>query len=229
MSKMINTTTALVDCLADNNRYASKKLTADQIGAENLSTWKALISKLHSECYYIYCKCENDNLAEETKNLDMSGVYDAIRVILAEIGEVNGHAIRANAELATLLVGYSGKRGNQDAPALQLCTSRINNRKKELKLLEATNGANPDAIAHVKEEIAALEAEKSELLASPDMRIKAPTRASSEAFRLDVEHRFARVISDQKAKTWEELEAEVQARKDAKKAAKKAAKKNASK
>lgn len=229
---MINTTTALIDSLVENNRFASKKLTADHIGADNFNTWKSLVSALQNEAYHIYCKCENDNLAEETKHLNLDGVFNAIRDIFNEFGEINGHKIKPTAEFATLIIGYSGKRANSDAPELQLCASRIKNRQAELKLLKATNGVNPDAIAHVEAEIEALNAEKAVLLATPDMRTKAPTRAAADTFRLEVEHRFARLISDQKAKTWEELEAEKEAARQARRAKtaeKKAAKKAESK
>jgi hemerythrin-like domain-containing protein len=61
------------------------------------------------------------------------------------------------------------------------------------------------------------------------MRIKQPTRTTSNAFRLDVEHYLARAITGQLAKTLEELDAEDADRKAKRAAAAKArkAKKNA--
>ena len=224
------THTTIADCLVDNNRFASKKLTAEQLGAESFRSWTDAVAKLHLAAYSIYAKCENDNLAKATETLDLTPLFDVIRGILEGIGDVNGHKIYPTAELATLIIGYSGKRANHDSPDLQLCQSKLRNRKKELAEYEKTNGVNPDCINALKTEIEELEDLKAELLAEPDNRIKKPTRTSDAMFRLEVEHRFARVIAEQMAKSWEELEAEDAARKAERKAknkARKAAKKAA--
>lgn len=230
MSKKITSTTALVDCLVDNNRFASRKITAEHIGAENFREWKNLLANLHKVAYNVYANCEDSDLTANNTSLDLTAVFDALRAILAEFGEINGHAVYANAELATLIIGYSGKRGNVDSPALQLCLSKLSNRMRELAKIEGVNGINPDKIAALKDEIDELKDEKADLLANPDNRIKQPTRATFEAFRLEVEHKLARVISDQKAKSWADLEAELEAKRKERRAktkAKKAAKKSA--
>lgn len=228
MDKKVTSTTALVDCLVDNNRFATRKLTADQLGAENFRNWKDLLADLHRVAYMTYADCENNDLTTDSPNIDLTPVFNALRVVLAQLGEVNGHKISANAELATLIIGYSGKRGNVDSPELQLCLSKIRNRQQELEKYENTNGVNPEAIESLKAELEKLQDEKAELLASPDNRIKKPTRSSADAFRLEVEHRLARLIADQKARSWEELEAEAEAKRQARRA-KTAAKKKAAK
>lgn len=230
MSKKVTATTALVDCIVDNNRFATRKINAEQIGAENFRDWKDLIASLHRAAYVVYSKCENDNLTTDNPTLDFSSVFNALRVILAEFGEINGHKLTANAELATNIVGYAGKRANSDSPELQLVCSKISNRQRELAKYKDTNGVNPDYIKALEDEIEELKEEKSELLNQPDNRIKTPTRTSPDMFRLEVEHRLARVIADQKAKSWEELEAEAEAKRKERRAktkAKKAAAKKA--
>ncbi len=226
------TSTTIQDCLTNNNRYASVRLTADQLGAECLKDWNTMLDNLHSAAYSVYVACENNNLTADSDSVNKSEVYSALRTILSVIGEVNGHKLCANEELATLIISYSGKRANSDSPELQLCLSRLRNRQRELADAEKYNGVNPDFIKMVKEEIEKLDEEKSALLAQPDNRIKKPTRTSTSAFRLEVEHRLARAISDQQAKSWEELEAEAEAKRKerrAKTAAKKQAKKTESK
>ena len=228
MNNTTFTNSTIADCLVDNNRFATRKLTADQLGAESFRSWTDSLAKLHLAAYSIYAKCENDNLAKATQSLDLTPLFDVIRGILDGIGDINGHKVYPTAELATLIIGYSGKRANSDSPELQLTLSKIRNRKKELTEYEKTNGVNPDAIKAMKDEIAVLEEIKDDLLAQPDNRIKKPTRTSDAMFRLEVEHRFARVIAEQMAKSWEELEAEAEARKAERKAknkARKAAKK----
>ena len=227
-NKITVSNTTLQDCLINNNRYAGVRLNADQLGAENLKAWNDLMVSLHSVAYSVYAFCENNGLTVESSTVNKSDVYNALRAILAVIGEVNGHKLYANEELATLIIGYAGKRANADSPELQLCLSKLRNRQKELAEYENTNGVNPASIKKMREEIEKLQEEKSDLLKSPDNRIKVATRSSANAFRLEVEHKLARAIANQKAKTWEELEAEAEAKRKerrAKTAAKKAEKK----
>lgn len=220
---------ALVEALVFNNRFANKSVNGEQISAEVLATWKSLIEKLHRVAYKTYVVCENSGLKAESTDIDKTEIFAAIRDILATVGEVKAHKMYANAEMAVAVIGYSGKRANKDAPELQLCNSRISNAKKEIRLAEGMSGLNPEYLPSLQERLEALEAERAELLATADMRIKQPTRTSANAFRLDVEHYFARAITGQLAKSLEELDAEEAERKEKRKAAAKArkAKKNA--
>lgn len=216
--------TTLADALVYNNRFATAKLTADQLGAESFDQWKKFVSALHRVCYSVYAQCENSGMKVESTSVDKSAIYDGIRVVLSALGEVNGRKLYANEETAITLVSYAGRRANKDAPELQFCQSCISNAKKELTLAEEINGYNPDAIQALKDRIATLTDEKAKLLATADMRYKQPTMTSESAFRLDLEHYLARVIAGQMAKTLEELDAEALARKEARKAKAKARK-----
>ena len=221
---MKNLNTTLANALVYNNRFATAKLTAEQLGAEDFANWKKLVMGLHRASYAVYCQCENNGMKVESTTVDKSGIYDAMRVILTALGEVNGHKLYANEETAIALVSYAGRRGNVDAPELQYCISCISNAKKELALAENINGYNPEAIQALKERIETLTDEKAELLATADMRHKQPTKTSDSAFRLDLEHYLARVIVGQMAKTLEELDKEEEERKEARKAKAKARK-----
>lgn len=204
---------SLVEGLVYNNRFANVKLGSDNLNPEDMKVWKSLISALHESAYSVYAFCENNNLQADSAEVDKSAVFAALRPIMAELGEVNGHRMLANAELATLIIGYSGKRGNCDSPELQFCLSKLRNRQKELADYEKTNGVNPDSIKSLKEEIDKLEEEKKALLSAPDNRIKQPTRTTANSFRLEVEHRIARAIAEQQAMSWEALEARDKERK----------------
>lgn len=212
-----NVTTTLANALVYNNRFATAKLNAEQLGAEGFAEWKAIASNLHKASYAVYCQCENSGMKVESTSVDKSAIYDGIRVVLNALGEVNGQKLYANEETAIALVSYAGRRANKDAPELQFCLSRISNAKKELALAEKINGYNPEAIEAIKANIEVLLAEKAVLLATVDMRYKQPTMTSESAFRLDLEHYLARVITGQLAKTPEELLAEAEARKQARK------------
>jgi hypothetical protein len=229
MKNTVNTNKALVEALVFNNRFANKSVNGEQITAEALASWKALVDKLHRAAYKTYVICENSGLKAESTDIDKTEIFAVIRELLATVGEVNSHKMYANAEMAVAVIGYSGKRANKDAPELQLCNSRISNAKRELRLAEDMPGLNPEYIPSLKANLEALEDERTKLLETADMRIKQPTRTSANAFRLDVEHYFARAITGQLAKTLEELDAEEAERKEKRKAAAKArkAKKNA--
>lgn len=217
----ITNKTSLVNGLVYNNRFANLKIGADNLNEVDLKEWKTLIEALHKSAYSVYAFCENNNLQADSTEVDKSEVFNALRPIMSELGDVNGHRMLANAELATLIIGYAGKRGNSDSPDLQFCLSKLKNRQKELAEYKKTNGVNPEAIQHLEAEIAELEEEKTALLSEPDNRIKAPTRTSSNAFRLEVEHRIARAIADQQAMSWEALEERDKERKKKNKKSKK--------
>lgn len=233
MNKNTNTNKALVDALVFNNRFANKSVDGEQVTAEGLSAWKVLVDKLHRAAYKAYVVCENSGLKAESSDIDKTEIFNAIREILATVGEVNSHKMYANAEFAVAVIGYSGKRANKDAPKLQYCISRIRNLQKEINDYEKLNVTDAEykanRLAEMNKSLEVLEEEKSTLLKTADMRIKQPTRTTSNAFRLDVEHFLARAITGQLAKTLEELDAEDAVRKAERNARAKArkAKKNA--
>lgn len=224
-----NTIINLADALVYNNRFANVKLTAEQLSPASFATWKTLVEALHKASYKVYADCENNGLKAESTSVDKTEVFNAIRDILAVVGDINGRKVYANAETAIAIISYAGKRANVDAPELQLVKSRISLARRELKQTEQFNSANKEQnIANITARISELEAEKSTLMATVDMCHKQPTKTSDSAFRLEVEHFFARVIAGQLAKTPEELEAEELARKEARKASAKARKANKS-
>ena len=233
--KKSNTTTntALVEALVYNNRFASAKVDGEQIGITNFAEWKKLINDLHRTAYKVYVQCENSGMLAESNSVDKTEVFNCIRAILAFIGDVNEHKLVANAESAVAIIGYSGRRGNVDAPELQFCISRLNNAKREYSNYESLNVDDEtykqNKLADMKKSIDALQEEKSQLLATADMRYKQPTKTTLNSFRLDVEHFFARVISGQLAKTLEELDAEEEARRVARNQRAKARKANKTK
>ena len=233
--KKSNTTTntALVEALVYNNRFASAKIDGEQIGITNFAEWKKLVNDLHRSAYKVYVQCENSGMLAESNSVDKTEVFNCIRAILAFIGDVNEHKLVANAESAVAIIGYSGRRGNVDAPELQFCISRLNNAKREYSNYESLNvddeSYKQNKLADMKKSIDALQEEKSQLLATADMRYKQPTKTTLNSFRLDVEHFFARVISGQLAKTLEELDAEEEARRVARNQRAKARKANKTK
>lgn len=228
-----NINKALVDALVFNNRFANKSVNGEQITAEGLSTWKGLVDKLHRAAYSAYVVCENSGLKAESTDIDKTEIFNAIREILATIGNVNGRKMYANAEMAITVIGYAGKRGDKKSPELQYCESCISNLRTELRKYEALNVTDAEfkatRLAEMNASLEGLLEEKRNLIDTPDMKIAQPTRTNEKKFRLEVEHFLARVITGQLAKTLEELDAEEAERAEKRKAAAKArkAKKNA--
>lgn len=222
MEKMLNS--VLAENLVYNNRFATRKLNAEQLTAENFGQWTKIVGNLHRAAYKVYSHSENNGMRVEDSKVDKTEIFDAIRVILLALGEVNGHKLYANEETAIAIIGYSGKRGNADAPELQFCNSRISSAKREIAQAENINGFNQQSLEKMRAKLVELEAERAELLDTEDMRIKKPTMTSANAFRLDFEHFLARTIEGQMAKTLEELDAEELARKEERKAKAKARK-----
>lgn len=202
----------IANCLVYNNRFATAKLNAEQLSPEALKEWTDAIASMHKHAYSIAVKCENEQVKLENPTIDKGALYDSIRAVLSLVGEVNGHRLYANDAIATLVVGYANRRVNADSPELQFVKSRIANNKRLLAIYEKTAGVNPEAIESLRNEIDTLVNQRDALLSEADNRHKVVTRTSVNAFRLDAEHLFARIITEQAAKTWDELEAEAEAR-----------------
>ena len=218
MKNIVINPNVLHDCLVYNNRFGkSKKLTAEQIGAEGLASWKAAINKLHEAAYKVSEHCENNDLKTADSTVDMNPLYEAIRGVLTIVGKVNGYKLEANLEIAICAVKYASKVADHDSANLQFVRSQISNVKKQLREVEQFgNGVNKEYIDNLEKSLANFEAERDELIKQPDNRVAKPTRTSEADFRGNVEHKIARLITGQCAKSWEELEAEAKAKRDKK-------------
>lgn len=231
--KTIINTTALKDCLVYNNRFGSGNITAAQIGAEDFAQWKTLVSSLHMKAYKVYEALENHAPTAELKSDVFTAVKDMLDVmgdltLTDKDGNIHGASIVIDDEFADaigeLCAKYAGKLGNNDAPDLQFCLSQKRNAENLLKQYEKTAGVNPEAIENLNEEIERLDAQKSELLKTPDMRVKKPVIGSYSNFVSNFERHLARTIMGQKAQSWEEYEAAKEAKRQARRAATKAKK-----
>jgi hypothetical protein len=222
--------TTFASILVENNRYATLKVTKEQVDENSFKAWKALVEKTHRAAYSVYAYCENNNLTAENASVDKTALFDALREILAVVGDVNGHRLYANEALALNIIGYAGRRGNNDSAALKDIIDEISIKSRRLKQEQAYPNGKEEYLASLEARIAELEEQRDALLAQPDQRIKQPTMTAKETFRGDLERRIARAIAEQQAKSLEELDAEEAARKEARKAsakARKAAKKAA--
>ena len=203
----------LLECLVYNNKFRTETITATQIGPEDLATWKTLIADLHKASYNVYEAQENHADTTALK----SALFESVKTILSEIGDLSFTDMDGNVHTAPIVIDdefknvlgelcskYAGKLGNDDHPTLQLCQSKLKNAQNLLRQYKSTNGVNPEAIAHLEDEIEELEEEKKSLLKTADMSKKKPSIASESSFRSNFERHIARVIEGQKAQSWEE-------------------------
>lgn len=224
--KNVTVNSPIVNAIIDNNRYANRRLNAEQIGASSFAEWKTLCRNLQRAAYKVHEHCQNSGMRVENSTVDKSEIYATVRAILNAFGEVKGHKLYANEETAIIMIDYASKTGNKKDPKYAYAEDKLNNRKKELKRLESINGVDPAAIAELKAEIAKLTTDLDALKETPDMKIKEATMASEQSFRFNAEHYFARVITGQMAKSLEQLDKEDEERKARRKATAKANKAN---
>ena len=209
---------SLATNLVYNNRFATKKINAEQVGAETASAWTLAIKVLHRSAYAVYEYCENNGLRIDDNSINKNEVFEDLKRILTKIGDVNGRKLYANETAVNLIIGYAGKRANKDSDELKDVLADIREKKK------ATEEAEGEELETLNAELDELEERKKALIEAPDNRFKQATITSDNAFRLEVEHLCARAIIEQNAKSLAELDAEDAARDAARKAKNKARK-----
>ena len=219
MEYIMNTNTTTIANLAStlvyNNRFGSNKINGDQLGSESFDQWKKMEEALLEASYRVAVKCHDSALRDDRNAVDYSGLYNALHPILAAIGEVNGHRLYANAAFANIMVGLSYREVDSKSTELADIDLQLRNRRSELRSAKELNGVNPEYLEELQDKIDALSEKSKELCKLPDNKVKIIKSATITSFRLKLEHELARIITEQKAKTWEELEAEEEAKRQA--------------
>ncbi len=234
MEKSIVSRTAFFDCIVFNNRFTARKLSAEQIGAEDFAAWKDGIAALHRKAYTVY-EC-HENHTDDTAAV--SALFAEVKSILAAIGDLSFVDRDGNEHLAPVVIddnfvnglmavvaNYAGRIGKKKAAQVELLESKIRNNRTLLDKYAKLNGVNPDSIANLEAEIEEFKDELDTLKDTPDMIVNKPVIGNVETFRKNFENHLARVITEQKAQTWEEYEAAKAARKAAARAKSKEARK----
>ena len=124
---------SLATNLVYNNRFATKKINAEQVGAETASAWTLAIKVLHRSAYAVYEYCENNGLRIDDNSINKNEVFEDLKRILAKIGDVNGRKLYANETAVNLIVGYAGKRANKDSDELKNILADIREKKKAIE------------------------------------------------------------------------------------------------
>lgn len=232
--------TQLVNC----TRYTVKNsLNKDKIGEADFAVWKKLVSDIQPSAYKVYEAKENHAPKAEKQAL-MADVINAVKPILAEMGTIHLYDATGVAHDATITIDedfiealadvctmYAGKPGKTETPRLQLVRSQLANANRLIRDYEGKNGVNPDTIANLKKEAEDYQAEINRLMDTADESKPTPVPAGDSSFRKQFEIHMGRTISQQKAKSWEQYQAEKEAKREerrnknkAKRAAQKASK-----
>lgn len=232
----------LQECLSKNVHYTTSDsyLSATQIG-DDFKVWKDMCKAVQPLAYAVGEAHQNHADPKEA----MSALVNKMKEFLAVIGPMSLYDAEGNAHDAKVTIDdeftnglsfvcatYAGKEGKDEAPALQLARSQKRNAEKLLNEYSDVNGVDPATIEHLKNEVAEYDKKIKELLDTKDMSVPKFVPASEGAFRKNLENHIGRTLNRQKAKSWEEYQAEAEAKRKARRAktaAKKAEKKAESK
>lgn len=208
--------------------HKSSMLNGEAIGAENFAKWQFAMKCAYEAFYRYQSECFNLAKKGEDATPDATNAFKELQAILNLIGEVNGHAIPKSMQLLNAVSQYAIKTKEVYVGKAGLVKSELDNYKREYRNL--ANGVNEEYVEKLEKNIAEKEEELRILATAIDSADKSKTRANWATFRYNVETTLAQVISDQQAKSWEELEAEAEAKRAERRAktkAKKQAKKTA--
>lgn len=239
---IITNKTALQTALVNCTRFTvQNSLNKDKIGESDFTAWKTLVSSIQPSAYKVY-EAKANHATKAEKQALMSDVINAVKPVLKEMGTIYLYDATGVAHESTITIDddfiesladvctmFAGKSGKTETPRLQLVRSQLSNTNRLIRDYEGKNGVNPDTITRLKEEAANYEAEIKHLMSIADESKPTPVPAGDSSFRKQFEIHMGRTISNQKAKSWEEYEAEKEAKRAErreKNKAKKAAQKN---
>lgn len=219
---------ALMDSRTISNS-SKAKLTSEVVGVEEFASWK-FAESIAYEALYRYAAARHDAaFMGESASVDSkltSNAMQAIQMMLDCIGEVNGHTVCKNQAMLDELA----KCVNTDTKPLTgealKQDSVVKNYRKQLK--NVSTGMDEEYVADLTAKYEMANIKLAELKKQVGSCTTENTRVSFSTFRSKIERKLGDIIAEQKAKTWEELEAEKEERRKARRA-KTAEKKKAAK
>lgn len=218
--------------LVNNVRFTrDNTLNADKIG-DDFKVWKGIASNVQTYAYKVYEAQEN----HEDSSAHMNALIEnGIRPMLEELGDLKlfdkdgtAHDVAITIDdnfkkgLAEVCAKYAGKMGKKESTQLGFVRSQLSNVNRTLRDYEGKNGINPEAIESLKAQKAQYEEQIDTLLATPDESIPQPVPAGDSSFRKALEIHMGLTLTQQKAKTWEQYQAEKEAKRQARRAQTKA-------
>lgn len=215
-----NTMSIYAEALISNLDYKSARVNGEAVGVSNARKWSTAVKSMLLPAYAIReYRYNHMGDAEKVAPCDETKLYEALKVVLEMVGEVNGMKLDAHNCAEEIIANAMKFRVIDTTPEMAHAHSQKRLAKKAM-----TEDENEDTIAEFEkweEECARLEELPGNCKRIPDIQAEG-------TFVKAVEHLLGAAITKQKAKSVEEIMAEKEAKRQARRA-KTAAKKEAKK
>ena len=209
------------EALSVNREYKNARINGEVVGVANARNWSALVKACRLPAYAVRkYRYDNMGVVDTVAPCDMSALFDAIRPVIALIGEVNGDKLNP-VNVAEEFVALSVRSRVIDiTPEMAHAHCELREARKAMNEDE-----NEDTIAKVE----ACKAEVERLEAIPGNCKRIVEVQSESAFVKAIEIALGDAINKQALRPVEEILAEKAAKEEERKAKRKAnklAKKN---
>jgi hypothetical protein len=219
---MKTTMSIFAETLISNLDYKSARITGDVVGVSNYRNWLATVKSALVPAYQVAeYRWNNMGNTEVVIPCDQSALYNAIRGIIALIGDVNGDTLNP-VNVAESIITMATRIRSIDTSA-EMAHARCEKKLAKARLDEEDTEENQSAYDNWVAECKRLES----LPGNCKRRLEMQTES---AFVKNVEYALASAIAHQCARPTEDILAEKAAKKaerDAKRKANKLAKKSA--
>ena len=219
-----NTTTMTIFAtkLTEKADFAGKyaKLNKDTLG-DNYATWKSTIVDCLGVAYKVY-ETRHNNALSDNADIDMTALYTKVYAVRDMIGEVNGMKINSSL-LADTMIGMSfttRKACFSEESATAECnleSAKASKRTIEKRPVTSTftQEAKDKALKDAQTVIDNAHARIDELMQIAGNYRDVPMPVSETMFLSKVEVELRTIVNAQKAKSWEEVQAEKKAQDEA--------------
>ena len=218
----MKTMSIYADALISNLDYKSARITGDVVGVTNYRNWSATVKSALVPAYQVAeYRWNHMGDTDDVIPCDQSALYNAIRGIIAMIGDVNGDTLNP-VNVAESIIALATRFRSIDI-SVEMAHARCEKKSAKARLDEEETAENQSAYDQWSEEVKRLESLPGNCKRIIEMQ-------AESTFVKNVEYALGNAITHQCARPTEEILAEKQAKEEARKAKRKAnklAKKNA--
>lgn len=218
----MKTMSIFADALISNLDYKSARITGEVVGVTNYRNWSATVKACLVPAYQVAeYRWNNMGNTEEVIPCDQSALYNAIRSVIAMIGEVNGDTLNP-VNVAESIISLS-TRIRSIVTSNEMAHAICERKSAKERLNDEETPENQSAYDHWSAEVKRLESLPGNCKRRMEMQVES-------TFVKNVEYALANAITHQCARPTEDIIAEKLAKEEERKAKRKAnklAKKNA--
>ena len=211
---MSKTMSIYAEALISNLDYKSARITGEIVGVTNYRNWSATVKSALVPAYKVAeYRWNNMGNTDDVIPCDLSDLYNAIRPIIAMIGDVNGDTLNP-VNVAESIISLSTRIRSIDT-SNEMAHARCEKKSAKERLNEEDTPENQSAYDHWSEEVKRLES----LPGNCKRRIEMQAEST---FVKNVEYALGNAITHQCARPTEEILAEKAAKEAERKAKRKA-------